>query len=950
MNKLKKIIVLFVCSTWCMVPSTSLFSQSKEGGRFQPKCFIVKLKITKQGQSPALGDQQALLSDWTKKLGSVSVERLFPGHDPLPVSSNENVTGEKIDLSLFYRVTYDGDLKPDEAIRKIGSQRILEYLEPEVEVDPLFVPDDEKLSNQYYLNNIHAYEAWDLCTGDSSVVVGIVDSGTDLDHEDLEGHVKINMDEPIDGVDNDNDGFIDNRYGWDLGEMDPDPQVTGGTGNEAHGVHMCGIAAASTNNGIGVAGVGFDCRFLPVKVSDAQGAFVRGYEGIVYAADHGCKVINCSWGSLFPRGQFGQDIVNYATFNRDALVVAACGNSDNDLPFYPASYEHVLSVGATGPSDERMIVSPGYASNYGAFIDVCAPGKSIFNTWNFPYFYKTLSGTSMAAAVTSGAAALVRSAFPQLSALQVAERLRVTSDRIDTLAPNLPFQGRLGMGRINLYRALTDTMIPSIRVQNPHFTDLDNDLFEPGDTVYLTAVFQNLLAMASQAEVTLSCDHPLVQMLDTLVSLGDIPTLGSASNLSHPFVFRLLPGINSSESVELRLTYHTSSNTSFEYLVLNLNSGYLTIETEQLKTTLTSTGRLGYNDDLCAQGAGFCYQNDLTRMRSGGFLIGTTYTRVSDATLNAVLSGSDPDFIPLERIHENVSPLYSDKEYEAVYNDDGAGSLSLPVKVVQKTMSWEGEENSGFVIHELRISNTGSTVLSNLYAGLFADWDINPFASDYEQVTWDSEHLMGITSNGSSGPVLGISLLTEGPAKHYAFDFDGSNGSIRLDDGFTTQEKYSALKTNRHQAGATPGGNNVADLISSGPHLLFPGDSLIVAFAQLAAGHVAGISGAASRAWDAYHQVEGMEIPANDSHGSVSCYPNPAKDVLYVTFNLTGSDHLRIFLTDETGRQVMNPVQVVGNNGSNLVEVPVRQERPGIYQVVIQGERCWLTTRCLVLR
>ena len=168
-------------------------------------------------------------------------------------------------------------------------------------------------------------------------MIGIIDTGTDPDHPDLAANLKHNYADPINGLDDDGDGYVDNFNGWDLGESDNDATVNANT----HGSHVSGCAAAVTDNGVGVASPGFNCKFLPVKISNAGGTLTMGYEGIVYAADHGCNVINCSWGGG-GGGALGQNAIDYATINKDALVVCAAGNNSSNQTFYPAAYNYVF--------------------------------------------------------------------------------------------------------------------------------------------------------------------------------------------------------------------------------------------------------------------------------------------------------------------------------------------------------------------------------------------------------------------------------------------------------------------------------------------------------------------------------------------------------------------------------------------------------------------------------
>ena len=125
---------------------------------------------------------------------------------------------------------------------------------------------------QFHLAQINVYDAWNVTKGDEDIVIGIIDTGADLDHEDLVGNLYLNADDPIDGEDNDGDGYIDNYYGWDFADNDNSPEADGST----HGTGVSGIAAAATDNNIGIAGIGFKTKFMPIKnIPDGKQLFQK---------------------------------------------------------------------------------------------------------------------------------------------------------------------------------------------------------------------------------------------------------------------------------------------------------------------------------------------------------------------------------------------------------------------------------------------------------------------------------------------------------------------------------------------------------------------------------------------------------------------------------------------------------------------------------------------------
>lgn len=346
-----------------------------------------------------------------------------------------------------------------------------------------FEPSDIHFSKQWHLDMIQAPTAWDIAVGDSAFVLGIVDSGVDYTHEDLKGSLAYNHDDPINGLDDDGDGYIDNYYGWDFGSGHWNPMIDE---SSEHGLVISGAAMATTDNALGIASPGFHCRYLPVKVTNAQGQIVHTNEAIFYAAQMGAQVINCSFGSLQYR-QSEADVIEYVTNVMDVLVVASAGNRGAAVNFYPAALDVVIGVGATDENDCKTDIS-----NYGPSVDVMAPGSAIYGPYsNNQYTYS--NGTSISSAIVSSAAILLRSHFPEETVFQIRSRILNSADNIN--AVNLGFDGMLGSGRLNLAKALLYTApIPNepvvLKVRpNPNIGVFNLDLYVQELGNYQVSVF-----------------------------------------------------------------------------------------------------------------------------------------------------------------------------------------------------------------------------------------------------------------------------------------------------------------------------------------------------------------------------------------------------------------------------------------------------------------------------
>lgn len=376
-------------------------------------------------------------------------------------SITQPFSGLNDELDRTFRFYFTDYSLVDSLINALTATAQYEYVEKEPLIYVNYVPNDPKISNQHYFNQIELKEAWDYSKGSTDIKIAIVDNAVSRTHEDLASNIWTNPNESNNFLDDDFNGFTNDFQGWDVADNDNDPNPPVGAGSTSsftHGTHCAGIAAATTDNNIGVAGVGFNLSIIPVKCSpdDSDGEYLtNAYDGVYYATRVNADIISMSWGGNTGSFLTGESIINAAA-NSGIVLIAAAGNSNTDAKFYPAAYNNVIAVGSVNSLDQKS----GF-SNYGSYIDIMAPGEQIYNCLSgtgSEYGYK--SGTSMACPIIAGIAGLMLADNNNLSPSQIEQQLKNTADNIDIQNPS--YIGELGAGRVNARKIFNPTAVDNL--------------------------------------------------------------------------------------------------------------------------------------------------------------------------------------------------------------------------------------------------------------------------------------------------------------------------------------------------------------------------------------------------------------------------------------------------------------------------------------------------------
>jgi len=431
-------------------------------------------------------------------------------------------TGEIIEVpQLFniFKMKIPDDTDIEKAVEDFEKNPNVEYAEPNYIARICVIPDDPDYSQQWGLPAIQAPEAWDIETGDSTVVIGVIDTGVDWGHPDLTDKM---VSTGYDFVNNDDDAMDDN----------------------GHGSHVAGIAAATTNNALGIAGVAWNCKILPVKVmqSNGYGSYSDIANGVNYAANNNAKVINLSLGGYYESYVLKDALETAYT---TTVIVAAAGNAHQPIegpyatPFYPAAWSFVIGVEGTNQLGELADFSnydssgPVESFNNGLNYEVRAPGVNIYSTIPLfhphTYSYASWNGTSMAAPFVTGTVALLQSHDPDLSNELILGQLIYSSDQI-----------------INSYQALIDIPEPQLSLYSETIIDTlpgcDQDgIADAGETVEMVFDIQNTWGQAYNVEAILSYhsyeDTCFVTIIDSIATFGSASSYAHVNNETNPFMF-----------------------------------------------------------------------------------------------------------------------------------------------------------------------------------------------------------------------------------------------------------------------------------------------------------------------------------------------------------------------------------------------------------------------------
>jgi serine protease len=936
----------------------------------------------------------------------------------LPMGERRASTLAKVmEMNRTFVYDFIGNMDARLLAAKLSRMPGVKWAEPIYARQTDAVPNDELVGQpgQDYFDVQGFYSAWNVSQSSSNVVIAIVDNGVDYTHPDLRsklwvnyleiptnyrGIIDTNGDQKIsgtelhnwvvannvdynqdglinvrdaltpqspltNGVDNDQNGYIDDIVGWDFWESgygsayiaDNDPYDS----YNQHGTHVAGIAAAATNNGIGMAGTGYNALIMPVKVggSKESNQIFYGYEGIIYAALMGADVINNSWGGLIP-SQWERNVVRWA-YDMGSVVVSSAGNKGIYINNFPASYPEVLNVAST----DYVGVTFGQRTSFSTYnltVDVMATGKrttggsnwGIVSTYrsniNDPssYNYVQLQGTSMSAPVVSGLVALVRDYYQGWEPEQVATQIRVTSTMADAMNPS-EMAGKLGHGTINALKAL-GTAMPGYTVIGHNFVDSEGKKAYPNQVAYLEYEIVNYGAGRS-ANMTLSTTFSgiTIQSPNQAINLAAWDTI----TVRFPVVI----GELLDKAPEFKLEFRNNSVSYYDFNIIELNEVlYDLVYTSQYEVQVNSYGNIGAINPL--EGIAHTgYWINLTNtfgywynvLYEGGVMIGSKgkiadRLRVRDDSLAV---GIVPRKAYRGRWVEDGSDIRFAAEGLArlqLYDKTGKGEpdTCLSMKIESMAYYYNNSINKvAFLKYTIR-NNSTTDVADSTYVGIFTDWGILSWDRNSVAYSAADSILYSFDASRQNSPYVAVVPLGEVST---AFAIRNGNTGTGLNyglyDAHTPEKKMRALKAGR--AVTTISDTDISSVVATGPYHIEPNGYVVVGFAlaygytldelkaQVAAARAANLIDVSRTGIITSDEGADPELPlATAIKGN---YPNPFNPATTLVYELSQSGNISLSIYNLIGQRIATVYDGFKLAGTHQLVIDASKYGSGVYFV-----------------
>jgi subtilisin family serine protease len=859
-------------------------------------------------------------------------------------------------LQRIYEYSYSGEYDPLMLAQKLSTLPGIEYAEPRFirqTIDVLATNDPFKNA----LESLHKFnEAWEITTGSSDVIIGIVDSGVNYNNVDLKNKGWVNDDEiPDNGIDDDENGFIDDYIGWDFWESGGFNSIPLVRDNDPfsefsdHGAHVAGIATAEANNSIGIAGTGFNSRYMAIKaggIEDIAGTEIDesrlvgfGYDGIIYGVVNGADIINNSWGGA-GTSNAEADVIEFAV-DAGVVIIAAQGNDGSTGLQSPASYDGVLGVGSLTANATMS----GF-SNYGYSVDVFAQGsgvQSVAGTDSTSFGSK--SGTSMASPAVAGLAGLLKAQYPDWSPRRIIHQIRSTSVPFDSNEDPL----LLGKGMIDAEAALT-TLMPGLSLRNFDITDRDGTSLSVGESGIVDLRITNFGETTGNLVVSFEVLQDNITITSNPVDVGVLAT-DQGTNVQVEFD---IPGdydLNDPPTFVVRYEDASLGYTDFEVFQFdNLNFGVM--EANNVTMSFGANGTIGFSDPSAATGGiGFIPEGYTNILYEAGIMMmagGSPFTNEEPKLSNNVrgVGFYDSDFSP-------NTPFAVDTPEEA--SAEGTGTFTpnrfaelKGIRVRLNASAFQDPALENAVYTQYQIKNESDEPIEDFYFGIFTDWDVRDFRSN--TVIYDpSNKFMYIydASEGHDYPFIAVDAL-QGTSSILAIDnaYAGNETDYRFNlyDGYSDEEKRNSLIASTNATGASL--SDVSTVVASGPYTFNPGVTIKIGFTYVYGADYPDLRSNILAARD--NNVFDVDEPGVYTSSELDSdvprftnlsqnYPNPFNPSTELNFELAEGGLTELSIYNILGQKVQTLVNEVRAAGSYRVNFDASRLNSGIYFAVLKS-------------
>lgn len=858
-----------------------------------------------------LGDTNELLAALSN--GGITIVRLssFGSHAPavdLELSVGSSTLSGRLRaearLARYLVVQYTEDIPPSFASKVLQKNRLVRLAEP-VPIATVLggatpsEPNDPRIPEQGQLAYIRAEQAWQVHAGDSSVIIGIVDAGVTQTNEDLRGNIAPNNGETglddnsnpreSNGVDDDENGYVDDAFGVNL--ITNDGRGGGDTKNGEHGTQVSGYAAADTDNGIGIAGIANQCRFYPMKAATFNRiSIIGGFDGLLYAARAGFKVVNLSWGQPV-RSEVEEELIQIVVEDFDVAVVGAGGNLNELVQFYPAGYRHVLGVGGVDQLSNVI-------TTWGEHLDVVALAGLTTSGEN--EYFDLSSASSYATPIASGVVALARSKWPALSARGAIAHVRNQAVNVDNF--NLGRVGFVGRGRLDALNVVSNDPMngPGIQVDSVWVLDATGNRtkgLQPGESGEIRIAITNVLGDAeglSFSLATYTADSSSVLLSTSPVVVGDLAAGASWSSEIGIPVSVTRPGTG---LLPVRIDFTATGYQSYDYESIPVQQTYFVLNGSGLSVTMTTSARIGGDfgpSGIVGEGLMF---NGINQLYEGGIIVSIDENAPLDNLRGTSQFSQNSDFVPIDPSRFQVPVLVAVEE--RTEGDD------LPrIEIGSKGELLE--EFPGLFRLRFYVHNVSGQRIDSVRFAWFGDWDLD-LASGQQRVSQVDNsslpaHLFPSAGLVESGLLSTLVVAVEtGPrstgdsVSSIFYANDNSGNPINILDGFSEEEKMRTVSNGSGSRRAGPADVSLTSgLVFAG---LEPGgiDSVTLIF-QFSSG---GAASALERLIQYKESIYGL--------GAVDLSDLPERTI-HVDGDLiliSGEDILEVEIIDVLGRRVI---------------------------------------------